>query len=360
MPEARHTVTFTLNGREETIHVPARRSLLAVLREDLHLTGTKEGCGVGTCGACTVLLDGRPVLACLTLAVQVEGRAVDTVEGLEGDPAGRALQESFIRHDAFQCGFCTPGQLMVLAGLLRTTPRPTPDEIRRPWRATSAGAARTCASSRPPWRSRQAPPSVGVPGAAGGETRSPRGEETMPRIIRQKIEFEGRIEERDMVIEGEDLPAWPPSQTFSVVGAPVPRVDGAERVRGAARYTADLFPSGVVHGAVLRSPHAHARIVRLDTSRAERAGGVRLVLSHLNAPRIPWYNGMSWLFDEELRFAGDEVAVVFADDPESAHDALQLLEVEYEVLPHVLDAEEALREGAVLVHPAGNVLGGGP
>lgn len=182
----------------------------------------------------------------------------------------------------------------------------------------------------------------------------------MPRIIRQKIEFEGRIEERDVVIEGEDLPAWPPSQTFSVVGAPIPRVDGAERVRGAARYTADLFPSGVVHGAVLRSPHAHARVVRLDTSRAERAGGVRLVLSHLNAPRIPWYNGMSWLFDEELRFAGDEVAVVFADDPESAHDALQLLEVEYEVLPHVLDAEEALREGAVPVHPAGNVLGGGP
>lgn len=131
MPETRYTVTFTLNGREETVHVPARRSLLAVLREDLHLTGAKEGCSVGTCGACTVLLDRRPVLACLILAVQAQGRAVDTVEGLEGDPRGRALQEAFIRHDAFQCGFCTPGQLMVLAGLLRTTPRPTPDEIRR-------------------------------------------------------------------------------------------------------------------------------------------------------------------------------------------------------------------------------------
>lgn len=182
----------------------------------------------------------------------------------------------------------------------------------------------------------------------------------MPRIVKQRIEFEGRVEEREIVIEGEDLPVWPASASFSVVGTPTPRVDGLDRVRGIARYTADLFPSGVVHGAVLRSPHAHARIRRLHTSRAERVPGVRLVLSSMTAPRIPWYNGMSWLFDPELRFAGDEVAVVFADTPEAARDALDLVEVEYEVLPHVLDPEEALRPEAVQVHPTGNVLGGGP
>jgi xanthine dehydrogenase YagR molybdenum-binding subunit len=182
----------------------------------------------------------------------------------------------------------------------------------------------------------------------------------MPRIIKQKIEFEGRIEEREVVIEGDDLPVWPDGQPFTVVGSPVPRVDGADRVSGAARYTADVYPAGVLHGAFLRSPHAHARIRRLDASRAERVTGVRLILSHLNAPKIPWYNGASWLFDPELRYAGDEVALVFADGLAAARDALGLIDVDYEVLPHVVDPLEAIQPGAPRVHPQGNVMGGAP
>ena len=182
----------------------------------------------------------------------------------------------------------------------------------------------------------------------------------MPRIVKQKIEFEGRIEEREVVLEGEDLPVWPADTRFTVVGAPVTRVDGRERVGGTARYTADQYPAGMLHGVVLRSPHAHARIARLDTSKAERLPGVRAVLSHLNAPKIRWFNGVSWLFDPELRYVGDEVAAVIAEDAAAARDALDLIEVEYEVLPHVVDAEAALRPGAVLVHPTGNILGGAP
>ncbi|HKV44284.1 MAG TPA: xanthine dehydrogenase family protein molybdopterin-binding subunit [bacterium] len=182
----------------------------------------------------------------------------------------------------------------------------------------------------------------------------------MPRIIKQKIEFEGRIEEREVVIEGDDLPIWSAEERFTVVGTPVTRVDGRERVSGAARYTVDLYPPGMLHGAVLRSPHAHARVVRLDTAKAERVPGVRAVLSHLNAPKIRWYNGTSWLFDPEVRFVGDEIAAVFADEAEAARDALDLIDIEYEVLPHVIDAEEAIRPGAVLVHPTGNVVDGAP
>ncbi len=182
----------------------------------------------------------------------------------------------------------------------------------------------------------------------------------MPRIIRQKIEFEGRIEERDVVIEGDDLPVWPAGERFTVVGTSVRRLDGTERTGGTARYTADHYPAGVLHGAILRSPHAHARIRRIDTSRAEGAPGVRLVLTSHNAPKIPWYNGMSWLFDPELRYTGDEVALVVAEDPAAARDALDLIEVDYEVLPHVVDPEEALRPGAVAVHPSGNILDGAP
>jgi xanthine dehydrogenase YagR molybdenum-binding subunit len=182
----------------------------------------------------------------------------------------------------------------------------------------------------------------------------------VPRIVRQKVEFEGRIEERDVVIEGDDLPVWSRDALMTVVGTPVVRVDGRERIGGAARYTADLRPAGLVHGAMLRSPHAHARIRRIDTAAAERAPGVRAVLCHTNAPKIPWYGGASWLFDPELRYVGDEVAAVFAETPEGARDALDLIEVEYEPLPHVVDVEAAIRDGAVQVHPGGNILGGAP
>jgi xanthine dehydrogenase YagR molybdenum-binding subunit len=180
----------------------------------------------------------------------------------------------------------------------------------------------------------------------------------MPKIVKQKVEFEGRIEEREVVLEGDDLPVWPAEQTFRVVGTPVARVDGAERASGTAQFTTDLYPAGVVFGAVLRSPHAHARIRRLDVSRAERADGVRAVLSHLNVTGIPWYNGMSALFDTELRYAGDEVAAVFADTAAAARDALDLIDVDYEVLPHVVDPEAALAAGAPKIHASGNVLGG--
>ncbi len=124
-------IRVTVNGRSEGISVSPRRTLLDALREDLHLTGTKEGCGVGTCGACTVLVDGKPVLSCLLLAVQADGRTVETIESLHHDGTLDPLQQAFIHHDAFQCGFCTPGQIMALRGLLRETPQPSPELIRR-------------------------------------------------------------------------------------------------------------------------------------------------------------------------------------------------------------------------------------
>lgn len=129
--EGRRAVALTVNGRSETLHVSPRRSLLHALREDLSLTGTKEGCGVGTCGACTVLLDGRPVLACLVLAVQAAGRTVETIETLSRAGRLAPIQEAFIRHDALQCGFCTPGQIMALEGLLRRTAHPSAETVRR-------------------------------------------------------------------------------------------------------------------------------------------------------------------------------------------------------------------------------------
>ncbi|MBC7081949.1 MAG: (2Fe-2S)-binding protein [Firmicutes bacterium] len=120
-----------VNGRTVRAEVPATRTLLEFLREDLGLTGTKEGCGKGECGACTVLVDGKPVNSCLMLAYQADGKQVVTIEGLERDGSLHPIQEAFVTEGAVQCGFCTPGMIMSAKALLDANPSPTRDEIRQ-------------------------------------------------------------------------------------------------------------------------------------------------------------------------------------------------------------------------------------
>jgi carbon-monoxide dehydrogenase small subunit len=122
-------IRFALNGREVSIETDAETRLLDILREDLHLTGTKEGCGEGECGACTVLLDGLPVNSCLIPAPQVEGRDVLTIEGLAEGNHLHPLQAAFVEHGAVQCGFCTPGFVLSAYALLRSNSSPTDEEI---------------------------------------------------------------------------------------------------------------------------------------------------------------------------------------------------------------------------------------
>lgn len=121
---------LTVNGETYEVLAAPHATLLEVLREDLGLTGTKEGCDEGTCGACTVLVDRDPWLACLTLVGEVQGKEVRTVEGLAGGRALHPLQESFLEHGAVQCGFCTPGMLMTAAALLAERPHPSEEEVR--------------------------------------------------------------------------------------------------------------------------------------------------------------------------------------------------------------------------------------
>jgi len=124
------TIRFILNGDSAEVEVPPHWTLLRLLREKFGLTGTKEGCGIGECGACTVLMDGIPVNACLVLAPKVDGRKVETVEGLGSRESLHPLQKSFIDHGAIQCGFCTPGILMSSKALLEGKSNPTREEIK--------------------------------------------------------------------------------------------------------------------------------------------------------------------------------------------------------------------------------------
>jgi aerobic-type carbon monoxide dehydrogenase small subunit (CoxS/CutS family) len=123
-------VRFRVNGEPVEVYVAPHRTLLSILRCELGLTGAKEVCGEGTCGACTVLLDGGPVYSCLTLTIDCEGREVRTVEGLARGGQLHPVQRAFVEHDGFQCGYCTPGQAMSAVALLEHTPQPTEEEVR--------------------------------------------------------------------------------------------------------------------------------------------------------------------------------------------------------------------------------------
>ncbi len=127
---AKQVLGYTVNDEPVEVLVQPYTTLLDALREDLGLTGPKEGCGTGDCGACTVHLDGKPVASCLMLALQARGRAVRTIEGLSRPGALHPLQDAFVRHGVPQCGFCIPGVLMAAAALLAETPHPTAEEIR--------------------------------------------------------------------------------------------------------------------------------------------------------------------------------------------------------------------------------------
>jgi xanthine dehydrogenase YagT iron-sulfur-binding subunit len=130
MPVGPVAVNLTINGTPHALTIDPRTTLLDLLREHLDLTGTKKGCDQGQCGACTVLIEGRRVNSCLTFAVMLDGARITTVEGLATNGALHPLQQAFIDHDAFQCGYCTPGQLCSAAGLIAEGRAKTPDEIR--------------------------------------------------------------------------------------------------------------------------------------------------------------------------------------------------------------------------------------
>ncbi len=122
-------VTLTVNGKEKTITTNPGRSLLDVLREELHLTGAKYGCGEGRCGACTVLMDGKRVLSCVTPVAQADKKTITTIEGLARGGSLHPVQEAFLAEGAMQCGYCTPGMILTAVALLEKNPKPTDDEI---------------------------------------------------------------------------------------------------------------------------------------------------------------------------------------------------------------------------------------
>ncbi len=286
--DERVRVEFQLDGGAQALAVGADDTALAVLREHCGRTGTKLGCGHGVCGACAVLVDGESVKTCLLPATALHRRSVTTVEGLAQADRLHPIQRAFMAEDALQCGYCTPGFLIRSASFVDQWRREQGDVA--PSRDTIAAAL------------------------AGHLCRCGAYEQIFAAVASACT---GVHDSMDPV---------------------VPRYDARVKVEGKAVYTVDVKLAGQLEGRMLRSPHAHAKVVVLDLERARQRPGVKAVLDLRGA-------------DAMVRYAGQEIAAVAAIDRHTAEAALRDIEIRYEVFPAAIGMERALADGAALVYP---------
>jgi selenium-dependent xanthine dehydrogenase len=313
---------LSVNGREVEVDHQPQEMLSDVLRYRLGLTGTKVGCSEAECGACTVLVDGEPIVSCIYPAVRAAGREVITIEGLTQNGELHPLQKAFVETGAVQCGFCIPGQIMTSFALLQRNPDPDEAEIRAALKDTLC----RCAG--------------------------------YPAIVQAVQLASARM-------RGEAAHAVSPPQSnpgVHYVGLNTPRPDSVEKVTGKAFYTDDYsFPDMLV-GKVFRAGVPHAILEALSVERAREVPGVVAVLT---AEDIPGENVHGIVYrdwpvlvglGEKVRYVGDAIAIVAAESEQAAVEAIQQIETSYRVLPPVTDPVFARSVEAEKVHEKGNLL----
>ncbi|MGC9397660.1 MAG: molybdopterin-dependent oxidoreductase [Anaerolineae bacterium] len=363
-------ITLTLNGTQREFEIEPRETLFHLLRR-IGITSVKFGSEDGADGYSAVLLNGQLRNSITTPAAQVDGAEILTVEGLSGHQRPgwhqkaewHPLQKAFIETGAIQSGYDTPALLLAGKALLDRNPNPTEAEVRD---AISGIVSRETGHAKPVeailraaayLRGEEPPPIEGGPGeemflmpegllpeppepeapepAGGGTTQTQT--QTLPRVF-----------------------VTQEATAFDVVGKPLPKVDAPKLAQGKAAFVADFERAGMLYAKILHSPYAHARIKKIDTSKAEALPGVHAVLTYKNVPRVLFSTaGQSYpipgpldyaSFDNKVRYVGDRVAAVAAESPEIAEEALTLIEVEYEMLEPVLSLEEAMAEDAPVIH----------
>ncbi|HVO29717.1 MAG TPA: selenium-dependent xanthine dehydrogenase, partial [bacterium] len=304
-------VEFTLNGVKKRIEPHEGESLLDALRERCDTLSVKDGCQPqGQCGCCLALVDGQPKTTCLVDAEKVAGKSVVTLEGLEAKDR-EAIAKSFVAAAGLQCGYCIPGIAVRAKAIVDKNPTPTREEIAR---ALDVHLCRCTGYVK----------------------------------IVDAIELYAKSR------RGEPIPE--PAATGGV-GASLARYKGAELVLGTRPYVADIQREGMLHGALTLSPHARAKVKKIDTSRARALKGVHAVVTAADVPGERWYGMLynDWpgfvAVGEEVRYVGDVLAAVAAVDDRTAREAAALVDVEYDVLPAVLDPEASIAPGAPRVNP---------
>ena len=313
---------FWVNGKEETVEINEGEMLSDVLRYRLSLTGTKVSCSESECGVCTVLVDSLPVLSCNYPAQKADGKQITTIEGLAKDGKLHPLQEAFTKHGAVQCGFCTPGQIMTAAALLNEIPDPSISDIK------SALTDTLCRCG------------------------------AYPAILNAIQSAANNINHGVPI----DYPSLDYESDLEVVGQVIQRPEAIAKVSGEAIFTDDIDLPGMLYGATLRAGIPHAIVRKIDINQAKELSGVHAVLTAADIPgRVnhgliiqdwPALVGVG----QKVRYVGDAVAIIAAENLEIAQQARDLIAVEYEPLPVVTDPVKAKEPDAPTVHSDGNLL----
>ena len=307
-------IDLEVNNRKITKETDAHKRLLDFLRDDLNLTGTKEGCGAGECGTCSVFVDGKLVKSCLMPVAKASGAKIQTIEGLADPGTLTTMQKAFHKTGASQCGYCIPGMVMAATSALRENPQADIEEIKE---------------------------------RLGGN---------ICRCTGYTKIFEA-VELAKAVISG-DMPEQALNEDAvgdSYIGHSVRRLDAPSKVSGRLRYAADMKMHDMLQMQVLRSPHPHAKIVSIDTSEAEAMDGVVCVITSDDVPEKTDGFGV-FVHDQpimargKVRHVGEAVAAVAAEDLVTARKALSKIKVVYEELPGIYDPEEAMKKCAAVVH----------
>ncbi len=299
--------TFTVNGTAVSGLVDGQKTLLRYLRDDLGLMGTKDGCTSGDCGSCVVQVDGKTVDSCVYLMKRADGVKIETIDGLaREDGTLHPIQAAFLEKGAVQCGFCIPGMIMASKALLETTPCPTLPQIREGLK------------------------------------------NNICRCTGYEPIFDAVAQAAEWLDDPSSYEGWEP--TYGPIGTSSVLVDGTKSVQGKLPYADDMVLPGMLHGGVVWSEHAYARILSLDTSAAKAAPGVKWVLT---ADDVPGLNAHGRTVPDQpvfchdlVRFTGDPIALVLADTRENAAAAVELVKVEYEPLEGLFDPLDSLAEGA--------------
>ncbi len=346
-------ITLTINGTRKNLRVSPEETLLDALRNADYYS-VKFGCGDGDCGACTVLINGKPVKSCQVKAADVENFNVLTVEGLSINGELDPIQQAFMDTGAIQCGYCSPALILSAKALLDNNPQPTEMEIRKaldPVLCRCTGYVRGIDAV------------LRAAAIRRGEKLSPFTQ--IDRVFPEKpdsVQIPGEY----LRLDGNRDPLPPLVYTpesmskTKTVGHPEVKLDAKKLAMGRPVFTDDFRLPGMLYAELLTSPHAYARIRKIDAAKARALPGVHAVITHLDIPRIKYATGGQShpqprpydqvVLDDTVRHVGDRVAVVAAETPEIAKAALKLIDVKYDILPAVTDPELAMQDGAPVIH----------
>lgn len=321
-------INFSVNGKQYSVEPIAGETLSTLLRERLRLTGTKIGCEEAECGACTVLVDGEPIMSCVYPAERADGKTLVTIEGLaqrvHDEMKLHPLQEAFVEHGAVQCGFCIPGQIMTAYALLKRNPDPNSDDIRFALKDTLC----RCAGY----------PSIENAILAAAQALQTGEPVQKPTHIPDSI------------------------HDHKTVGRKHLRPEAVEKVTGEAIFTDDLKFDGMLYAKAKRAMIPHGFLTRLDISKAKALPGVVAILTAEDVPAEK--NHGLVIFDwpvmigvgERVRYVGDALAIVAAESQEIAEQASALIEAEFDLQPVITNPVMAREEGVPQIHNSGNLL----